>query len=138
MSVNMTVTISDTVYNRVIRLAHAQQQPLNQVVEHLLSYSLPEIDDESIAAVDESDQALSREIAAYHRLHPSLWQKYPNQHVALFQGEVVDHDEDGVTLSLRIYQRFPHDTVLVRQVEAAPERKLRIRSPRIIKDSTGI
>ena len=133
MSVNMTVTISDTVYNRVIRLAHAQQQPLNQVVERLLSYSLPDIDDEIIDTVDESEQALRREIAAYHRLHPILWQKYPNQHVALFQGEVVDHDQDGVTLSLRIYQRFPHDTVLVRQVEAAPERELRIRSPRITR-----
>ena len=138
MSVQMSVTISDLVYDRVKRLAHAQQQPLNQVVERLLMNSLPSSDNEMNDALDESDKALRREIAAYHGLHPVLWQKYPNQHVAIYQEEVVDHDPDGVALSLRVYQRFPHETILIRQVEVAPEREIRIRSPRFIKDGAGI
>ncbi|MCE7989475.1 MAG: hypothetical protein DYG89_50630 [Caldilinea sp. CFX5] len=81
---------------------------------------------------DEADKVLTEEIAAYHKLHPVLWQKYPKHHVALFHGEVVDHDGDGVALSLRIYQRFPDETVLIRQVEATPEREIRMPSTRFV------
>lgn len=134
MSVRMTVTVSDLVYDRLKNLAYAQQQPLSEVVERLLAYSLPSNEDEISGALDESDKALKREIVAYHLIHARLWEKYPNQHVAFYQGEVVDHDPDGAALSLRIYQHFPDKTVLIRQVEATPEREIRIRSPRFVRD----
>lgn len=138
MSVDMNVKISNIVYDRVIRFAGAQQQPLSQVVEWLLTSSLPSSDEETTEALDEADKALDREIAAYHDLHPVLWQKYPHEHVALFQGKLVDHDLDGVALSLRIYQRFPDETVLIRQVEPDPEREIRMRSPRFMPNGASI
>jgi predicted transcriptional regulator len=138
MSVRMTVTVSDLVYDRIKNLAYAQQQPLSEVVEHLLAHSLPSNEAEMSDTLDESEKALKREIAAYHLMHARLWEKYPNQHVAIYQGEIVDHDPDGAALSLRIYQRLPDATVLIRQVEAAPEREIRVRSPRFIREGAAI
>ena len=47
----------------------------------------------------------------------------------------VDHDADGLALSHRIYSRYPDTFVLVRQVEAQPERVIQLRSPRYIQDA---
>jgi hypothetical protein len=77
-----------------------------------------------------TDNEVEREKAAYFALHQVLWQKYPGQHVAIYNGELVDHDTDGVALSKRVYQRYPDQFVLIRQVEQEPDRVLYFRSPR--------
>jgi predicted transcriptional regulator len=138
MSVRMTVTVSDLVYDRIKNLAYAQQQPLSEIVEQLLAHSLPSNEAVVSGTLDEAEKAIKHEIAAYHRMHAWLWEKYPNQHVAIYQGEIVDHDQDGATLSLRIYQRLPDEVVLIRQVEAVPEREIRIRSPRFVREGAAI
>jgi hypothetical protein len=61
---------------------------------------------EAVINWSEADEAAEREIAAYHRLHPELWRKYPGQHVAIHDDHLVDHDADSFALSRRISRRY--------------------------------
>jgi len=55
--------------------------------------------------------------------------------VAIQNERLVDHDTDGLALSRRVYSRYPDMFVLIRQVEAQPERVLQLRSPRFTQDT---
>jgi hypothetical protein len=74
------------------------------------------------------------EVQAYAAMHPSLWERFPTQYVAVYQGQLVDHDADALALSRRVHMRWPKEFVLIRKVEAKPDRELRIRSPRFVKE----
>lgn len=84
--------------------------------------------------VDESprpeDEAVTREREAYIALHPTLLKQYPNEHVAIYRGELVDHDIDALALSLRIYQRFPDQFVWIAPVKPQALEEWTVRSPR--------
>lgn len=64
-------------------------------------------------------------------MHAELAEKYLGQYVAIHNGKVVDHDKDFHSLHSRIRQRFGRQPVLLRRVEAEPERVLAFRSPRL-------
>lgn len=140
MAIKLTLTLSDKLYERAHRLAQLRQQDVTAVVTEVLDEALPMTEpdeyalDEEILDLSEPDEAVDREIAAYYALHPTLWEKYPGYHVAIHGGRLVDYDRDDVALSLRIEQQFPDAFVLIRQVEAEPERVLYFRSPRIVRN----
>jgi hypothetical protein len=67
-------------------------------------------------------------------MHPALLNEYPNEYVAIYQGEVTDHDPAQSELYLRIRERYPHEVVLIRQVRPEIDRTLTIRSPRFERD----
>ena len=69
---------------------------------------------------DPMDEAVERAREAFIALHPMLLANYPGEEVAIYQGQVVDHDQDGVALSSRIYQRFPHEFVWIAPVTDQP------------------
>ncbi len=69
---------------------------------------------------DPMDEAIERERAAFIALHPMLLANYAGEEVAIYQGQIVDHDKDGVALSTRIYQRFPHEFVWIAPVTEQP------------------
>jgi hypothetical protein len=127
MGKQVTLTIPDELYQRAEKLAILTSQDVTTVLVNAidLDYTFPDN-----LLTHEPDEAVDREHAAYLALHPMLWQEYPGQHVAIYGGELVDHDPDGVALSRRIYERFPNDFVLIRQVEVEPDRVLQMRSPR--------
>ncbi|MBU6352275.1 MAG: hypothetical protein KGS73_19250 [Chloroflexi bacterium] len=136
MAVELKVTLSESAYDRVVRLARLRRQDIGETVARFLEEELPiEGEEEGVTDWSEADEAVDQEIAAYHRLHSDLWRKYPGQHVAIHNGRLVDHDADGLALSHRIYSRYPDTFVLVRQVEAQPERVIQLRSPRYIQDA---
>ena len=136
MAVELKVTLSEKVYDRVVRLARLQRQGIGETVVRFLEEELPNDGKEEIINWSEADETVEEEIAAYHRLHSELWRKYPGQHVAIQNGRLVDHDTDGLALSRRIYSRFPDTFVLIRQVDAQPERVIQMRSPRFIQNAT--
>ncbi len=72
---------------------------------------------------------MKREVAAYRTLHPELVKKYLDQYVAIYRGELVDHDADPVSLHNRIVADFPGEIVLSRKVEPEPDLDLNMRSP---------
>ena len=134
MTVRLTLILDDHLYDRVQLLAQAQQQAVAEVIANLLDATVPQVEDSGgEGEVDgvKADETVEREIRAYHRLHPELWQRYPGQHVAIHKGQMVDHDVDGIALSRRIYRRYPDAFVLIRLVNSTPERVIRLRSPRL-------
>ena len=133
MTVRLTLTLDDKLYDRVQMLAQAQQQDVAEVIANLLDETVPQAEDSEQDSSDAGlDETVEREIRAYHRLHSELWQRYPEHHVAISNEQVVDHDVDGIALSRRIYQRYPSVFVLIRQVTSVPERVIRLRSPRLL------
>ena len=136
MAVELKVTLNESVYDRVVRLARRRRQDIGETVAQFLEEELPaEGEGETVINWSEADESVDQEIAAYHRLQPVLWRKYQGQHVAIQNGRLVDHDADGLALSRRIYSRYPNTFVLIREVEAQPERVLQLRSPRFALDT---
>lgn len=136
MAVELKVTLSESAYDRVVRLARRRRQDVGETVAQFLEEELPvEGEEEAVINWSEADEDVDQEIAAYHRLHSDLWRRYPGQHVAIYNGGLVDHDADGLALSHRVYGRYPDTFVLIRQVEARPEQVIQLRSPQYIQDS---
>ena len=59
------------------------------------------------------------------------WQdQYPEEYVAVHNGQVVDHDHDLRTLHLRVFQLLGHVPVLLKKITRQPQREMVFRSPR--------
>lgn len=131
MTQEVTLTISDKLFQQASRIAQAQKKLVAEVLVEAIV-----LDDDERERSDGLAE-VEQEKSAYRALHGWLWQNYPDEHVAIYQGQLVDHDPDGLTLSRRIYKRFPDEFVLIRQVEAEPERILYFRSPRFALQANG-
>jgi hypothetical protein len=66
----------------------------------------------------EGNEDADNERITFLQMHQALWEQFPWEHVAIYQGKLVDHDPDGEKLSLRIYEKYPDQFVLIRQVTA--------------------
>ena len=75
--------------------------------------------------------AMKREIAAYEATHAAFVDEYRGQYVAIFQGQLVDHDADPVALHHRVTETYPGETVLCRQVQREASPMIIMRSPRL-------
>jgi hypothetical protein len=85
----LTITIPDQAYRIAERQAQKTQQTIEQVIADqllALSFAYPnhEPDAEQIAMISEAQ--------AYVAMHSCLSQQYLGQWVAIYQGELVDHD----------------------------------------------
>ena len=75
-------------------------------------------------------ERIQTEAQAFSAMHDELAKQFLGQYVAIHQGRVVDHDLDFQALHARVRQRYGRQPVLLRRVEACPERTLTFRSPR--------
>ncbi len=73
-------------------------------------------------------QKFEREREAYLRLKPQLLQTHPGQFVAIYQGEVVDVDQDKQALAERVIERYGNEPVYI-QLVAEELRAFEIPSP---------
>ena len=64
----------------------------------------------------EYNQAMIAEEEAYQALHPYLLEKFRDKWVAVFEGKLVDHDDDSVALYQRMRQKYPGKFVLMTPV----------------------
>lgn len=136
MATQVTLTVPDELYHRAERIARLKEQDIKDLFTEVLTESI--MQEETLVQdtlAYEPSEVVEREKAAYIAMHPILWQRYPREHVAILGGKVVDHDTDGVALSRRVYERYPDDFVLIRQVEPEPDRVLQFRSPRFVEES---
>ena len=62
-----------------------------------------------------------REKEAYQAMHHELMTQFAGQYVAISQGKLVDNDPNEMALLERINNRFPQQTVLLKQVQPLPE-----------------
>ena len=73
-----------------------------------------------------------RDKRAFWEMRESLLPKYEGKYVAVYNGEVVDSDEDSIALTDRFYRRYGYVPVYCQLVTKGPLPVCRIRSPRII------
>ncbi|MEM7539501.1 MAG: DUF5678 domain-containing protein [Chloroflexota bacterium] len=73
-----------------------------------------------------------KEAAAFEQMQSELQEQYPNEYIAVYDGQVVDHDRDEVALIKRRKQNFAGKVVLIRHVDEEPNKTITIRSPRMV------
>ncbi len=76
------------------------------------------------------DDPMDREIDAYEKMHPELTKKFLGQYVAIYDGQVIDVDNDRWELLARVDDNYPEEIVLIRKVEEELPAPIYIRSPR--------
>jgi hypothetical protein len=131
MGKQVTVTIPDNVYLRAERLADETEQDIADVLADVIVHS------KSLQVEEQNgmqDKAVAGEKAAFLALHRTLRQQYDGEYVAIYEGKVIDHDASFAALYTRIDAQYPDDFVLIRQVEAEPEKVYQFRSPRMVAE----
>ena len=84
-------------------------------------------------------QKIERENAHFVALHPELKRDYYHQHVAVHEGQLVDHDGDLDALAGRVREKFGRLPVLIAFVDDEPSPTFRIRKiTHRLNYSTGI
>ncbi len=78
----------------------------------------------------ETQRSLEQEAVHFRRLHKRLLAEMPGEYVAIYQGDLVDHDPDMLALLQRIEERYPEEPVLIRQVGEVIEPVIHVFSPR--------
>lgn len=78
----------------------------------------------------EPDPAVARERDAYLRLYHHLKEKYTGHYVAIYGGELVDHDLGEAALFARIDAQYPDEFVWITQVTDTAEREIHLYSAR--------
>jgi len=99
---------------QIEQLASETTQPVETVLETAVRTYLDELERE----------AIHRETQAFWAMHDELVKMHLGQHIALYQGQVVDHDEDVSRLERRVQERFGSLPVLIAPVSRGPRRDL--------------
>ena len=129
MTRQITLTISESIYQQAQRLAQLRQQEVADVLADYLSDTFSPNSEQLFPQTD-ADPIVEQERRAYLALHDELWRKYPHEFVAIYKGQLVDHDSDKRALFERIDEKYPDDFVLIRQVDRIPEKVYQFRSTR--------
>lgn len=79
----------------------------------------------------ETRRKIQREEDAFRAMHDELLDRYPSQYVAVYRGQVIDHDSDQLALYCRIEQQYAGTPVLIRQVTLESQETYVFRSPRV-------
>ncbi len=125
MTEQITVTIPQPIYRRVRDLARIRNQPVDDVLEAAITLA-----EAAFAPTSDKEAMMAREEAAYRTLHMELMNSYAGEYVAIYQGKLIDHDQDEIALLRRLDAHYPEEVVLMKQVRPLPEPELHIRSPR--------
>ena len=130
MAEYVTVSIPEALVHRARKLARVRRRPVDTVIAELLDEALPPA--EVVVSTEAEDATVTREMEAYVALHPSLKADYLGQHVAVLDGQLIDHDNDPAALYQRIVARYGDRFVWMTAVEEEPLTTLVFRSPRIM------
>ncbi len=133
----VTLKIPSNLFTRAKQLTQQQSAKSAAELVDVLDQILASVEpvDVEIAAADnddmEDDAALAREMQAYITMHPLLKQTHFGKHVAIYEGKLIDSDDDYDTLTRRIDDHYPDQFVWVSTVEEEPIKTLLFRSPRL-------
>jgi ferric iron reductase protein FhuF len=115
------IDLSPRLMEQVGRVAHWQQVTADELTARALSSYLDRL---------EWDK-LQYELDAFQSQLPTLMATYPDQYVAVHEGQVIDHDPDLRTLHSRVYARMGDIPVLLQRVVATPAPEILVRSPKL-------
>ena len=127
METIVSIGIPQKLFQRVQALASERHQAVPDLLEEAI-----ELVESSLPVDDKEDHQMFLEEEAYQTMHHELMVQFVGQYVAIFQGKVVDNDQDEMALLDRINARFPQQIVLLKQVQPLPEPDIFVRSPRLI------
>ncbi|MEM7532388.1 MAG: hypothetical protein AAF639_09435 [Chloroflexota bacterium] len=125
MTKQVMLNIPEKVYAHVERVAIAQKTDVEAILEKTIQNSFYEY-----PAHPERAQ-MEQEIEAYYLLHAELVKNFLGQHIAIYQGLLIDNDESSEALNIRIMEKYPDKIVLQRKVQEDPEPIIYMRSPRL-------
>jgi hypothetical protein len=129
MNVKVMIEVPEPLYDQATEIAEATRRKVGEVLQEMVIRSFPPMYDGG----EEAD-AMDREVAAYEAMHTALWEKYPRQFVAIYEGQVIDYDTNEWQLLARLEESHPDDVVLVRQVKPELPDDIIFRSPRFVFD----
>lgn len=115
MNTGQRLTIPHNLLERARRLAQQQKRQVRDVVAEALERGLPLLEAPTIPPEWE------RESEAFRRMHATWREVYNGEYVAVYQGQLVDHDPTFEALLERIGKLYPDDFVLVRPIQDEPE-----------------
>jgi hypothetical protein len=115
MNAGQHLTIPDSLIKRIQRLAKRQERQVDDVVAEALQRGLPLLEE----AVVPSDW--EPELAAFRKMHSSWREQFAGQYVAVYGGQLVDHDASFPLLLGRVSELYPDEFVLIRLVQEEPE-----------------
>ena len=75
---------------------------------------------------------INQEQSSFEAQHALLLEKYAGQYVAMYNGGVVDHDADRISLGKRVRARFGSEPVLITPVLGKKQQVIHVRSPRVL------
>jgi hypothetical protein len=75
---------------------------------------------------------VQQESEQFERLHPEIKERYYHQHVAMYNGQLVDHDENLDELLKRVRTKFGRAPVLIAFVEDVPIPTFTVRRPQLV------
>lgn len=105
---------------QIEQLAAKTTQPVEQVVETAVRAYLDELERE----------AIHRETEVFWAKHTELVNSYLGQFVAIYQGEVIDHDQDVGQLEQRVRERWGATPVLIAPISSEARHDLDWRGGR--------
>ena len=123
MTSTIQVPLNPDLAESLREIADKQGQSLENVLDDLVRQYVRQARREKI----------SRECRHYERMHSILKEEYLGQHVAIHEGQLVDHDVDPMVLSQRIRERYGRVPVLVTRVSEEPFPEFSIRRPRLVQ-----
>jgi len=125
MTTQVTIDLPDHVYRRVESIARQSQRGVDEFLADVVARSVRAF------PVNPNRDAMLREVAAFRAMYSTLRRDHFGEYVAIYQGQLVDHDADPIALLGRIRRDYLGRIVLRRKVEDAPDVTLRFRSPRL-------
>ena len=126
MSIEVTLQLPKSIYFQACLMAKAEDERVEDILIEHLEWAF------GSAEVDEKVIAMQREEEAYEKLEPYLLTIHRGQYVALFQGQVVDTDQEEESLLARLMRNYPDEVVLVRQVTGQPSSELHFPARRLM------
>ena len=115
------VPLDSTLAETLDDMARAQGVSLEQIMENVVRQYLRHTRREKIKA----------EFESYQAMHSDLRAKYQHEHVAIYAGQLVDHDADPQALARRVRERFGQTPVLVVRVGDQPMTEYVVRRPKL-------
>ncbi len=129
MSEQITITLSNKIYQQIAKQAKQSRKNISDFVEDVVTDTFSS----KINPQNPAREKMLQEIDAYKNMHASLVKTYLGKFVAIHEGQLVDYDSDKNALFFRMKKKYPNQIVLQRQVQASSVPVLHNHSPRFIQ-----
>ena len=100
------VLMEPALVKRVEQWGYQTNRPVEKILETAVQIYLDELEQDAIQA----------ETQAFWKMHDDLLKTYPEQYIALYQGQVVAHDKDVSRLEERVRDQYDLLPVLIAPV----------------------